>query len=304
MRVGAIGWPLFVALGCGPAGAVPGAGSGEATTTSSLDVTSSAADETTGVPSSSSAPSDATTSSAGEEDDTVGFVRDPDVPPPECNLWEQDCPRGEKCMPWDDTGAGWWNTVRCSPVADDPNAVGEPCAVVGSAVSGIDDCVLGAMCWDVDPKTNVGECVALCTGSEVDPTCANPCDVCTISSGPLILCLRGCDPLAQDCGVEEGCYPNNDTFTCAQELARDGGLAGDPCEFINVCVAGNVCVGSDLVPGCADATGCCTPFCDAGGPDGCDALLPGTSCVPWFEEGQQPEQCVSSGIIGACMVVP
>lgn len=303
MRLGAIGWPLFAALGCGPAGT--GTGSGDAMATS-FDVTSGAADEATGVPPpTTSATSDTTTSTAGEEDETVGFIRDPDVPPPECNLWEQDCPRGEKCMPWDDAGGSSWNSVRCSPVADDPNAVGEPCTVVGSAVSGIDDCVLGAMCWDVNPETNVGECVALCTGSEVDPTCANPCELCTISGdGTLILCLPNCDPLAQDCGVGEGCYPVDGIFMCVPELARDAGLAGDPCEFLNVCVAGNVCAGSDLVPGCVDATGCCTPFCDAGAPDDCDALLPGTSCVPWFEEGQQPEQCVSTGIIGACMVVP
>ncbi len=39
---------------------------------------------------------------------------------------------------------------------DDPAQVGEPCFVVDSIVSGIDNCDLGAYCWDVaclaDPR--------------------------------------------------------------------------------------------------------------------------------------------------------
>ena len=279
---------------------MPGTGSGEATT-SSLDVTSGAADEVTGLPPTSAAS--ATTSSAGEEDDTVGFIRDPDVPPPECNLWEQDCPRGEKCMPWDDAGGNSWNSVRCSPVTDDPNAVGEPCTVVGSAVSGIDDCVLGAMCWDVDPETNLGECVALCTGSEADPVCDNPCEACTINGeGTLILCLASCDPIRQDCAASWACYPIGAMFACAPDSSGQAGEAGDPCEYITVCDPGLFCANADAVPGCDGASGCCTPLCDASGPDPCAALLPGTQCVPLFDEGMGPEGCIGPGLVGGCLL--
>ena len=38
----------------------------------------------------------------------------------ECDLWGQDCPDGEKCMPWASNG-GTWNATRCSPVVDSPD---------------------------------------------------------------------------------------------------------------------------------------------------------------------------------------
>src|SRR5262245_15971404 len=31
----------------------------------------------------------------------------------ECDVWAQDCPPGEKCMPWANDGGSSWNSLRC-----------------------------------------------------------------------------------------------------------------------------------------------------------------------------------------------
>jgi hypothetical protein len=228
---------------------------------------------------------------------------DTSEPPYGCDQWLQDCPRGEKCMPWANDGGNSWNATRCSPLDANPKAVGEPCTVEGSGVSGIDDCELGAMCWNVDAETNMGECVAFCQGSEANPTCADECSNCTLSGdGVLILCLPVCDPLAQDCGVGQGCYATGYDFACVPDLSDDaegGGAIGTACEFINTCDPGTVCANPEVVPGC-EGNGCCAPFCDVSGPDPCDAWLPGTVCTPWYEEPPPTEGC-STGTIGVCI---
>ena len=220
----------------------------------------------------------------------------------ECDQFTQDCPRGEKCMPWANDGGSSWNGSRCAPLDPNPQQPGEPCMVEGSGFSGIDNCELGSMCFDVDPETNSGECVAFCQGNEANPFCADACSQCAIGGDSvLILCIPECDPVAQDCDPGEGCYPINDSFGCVVDAGGDSGTIGEACEFVNVCDPGSLCAPTENVPGCADATGCCTPFCNVDVVDNCDALVPGTSCVPWFDDGQRPDGC-GSGTIGACLL--
>ncbi len=208
----------------------------------------------------------------------------------ECNIYLQDCPSGEKCMPWANDGGGAWNATRCSPVASDPGEPGDPCTVEGNGVSGIDDCDVGVMCFDVDSKTNEGVCHGMCSGSEAMPVCEDPETACVTSNeGVLALCLTTCDPVLQDCAEGEGCYavPDDDAFLCAP-VARPG-QPGEECEFINVCDSGLACIEGELL-GCM-SLGCCTSFCDLGDPmadAGCDAVVPGHACVPWHEEGTAP----------------
>ena len=90
----------------------------------------------------------------------------------ECDLLTQDCPIGEKCTPWSYDGGMAWNGTRCSPVVAMPGAPGDPCTVEGSPWSGLDDCAGGSMCWDADPRTGMGECVAQCDQALMpDPAC-------------------------------------------------------------------------------------------------------------------------------------
>lgn len=229
-----------------------------------------------------------------------GFIMEPDAGGGiECDIWAQDCADGEKCMPWASDGGGAWDATRCSPIDPNPNAVDDPCTVQGSGVSGIDDCDLGAMCWDVDPKTNMGTCVELCSCSPDFPVCNTPNTACAISNeGVLVLCLPVCNPLDDDaCPDGQGCYGLNDTFQCAPDVSGAMGAVGDECNFINVCDPGTFCAGSASVPGCGGgAAGCCSSYCSLGNDAVC---LDGQECVPWFEQGQAPDECL--GTVGACV---
>lgn len=229
-----------------------------------------------------------TSSSGGEFETGIIFIIEPDVPVAfECDPFAQDCPVGEKCGAWANDGGSSWNATACFPIDPAAVGVGETCVVQGAGTSGIDNCELGAMCWDVDEVTSEGTCVALCTGSAANPMCAAG-NTCAISNdGALNLCLPGCDPLLQDCIAGQACYPVGDGFTCAPDASGAQGFDGDLCEFINVCDPGLMCVGGDAVEGCAGFVGCCTPFCDLSvGGDPCPSAL--EECVPWFEVGMAP----------------
>ncbi len=227
--------------------------------------------------------------------DTTGpsiFILEPDGGGPnnQCDIWAQDCPMGEKCMPWADDGGGSWNATRCTEVSDNPGQPGDACTVEGSGVSGIDDCDLAAMCWDVDGETNTGLCVGFCEGSEDAPLCSNPDEGCSISNeGVLILCLAFCDPLLQDCSEGSACYPEVNGFFCTPDASGpDQGEIGDACGFINACDAGGWCAAAELVPGCTMSGSCCAGFCDLAEPMPSADCAAGTECIAYHEEGTAP----------------
>lgn len=59
-----------------------------------------------------------------------------------------------------------------------------------------------------------------------------------------------------------------------------------------------IVAGFEAVPACPDA-GCCAEFCDTSDPQasaGCDATLPGTECVSWYERGQAPPGYENVGV--------
>ena len=208
----------------------------------------------------------------------------------DCDLWAQDCPLGQKCMPWANDGGNAWNATRCSPIADEPAHRGEPCTTVGYGVAGIDSCDRDTMCWNVD-ETNTGTCVDFCLGSERDPICLDAFSQCIVANdGFLVLCLPICDPRLQDCREGEACFPAYGVFTCAPDAGQLG-LYADPCEFINICDPGLFCDESESAPDCTSSIGCCNYFCDLADDDP-DAVCPdaaqGQTCVPWFEPGEAP----------------
>ncbi|MEM9453141.1 MAG: ribulose phosphate epimerase [Myxococcota bacterium] len=235
-----------------------------------------------------------TSSDDGNQMDSTGnaFFVEPDGGGPvvECDVWDQDCPKGEKCMPWANDGGNSWNATRCSEIADNPGQVGDECTVEGSGVSGVDSCDESAMCYYVDPETGVGTCVGFCEGSPDNPMC-EPGFLCAIANnGVLILCRRECDPLLQDCQGSAACLPaaGSDGFVCIVDASGETGAAGDPCEFINACDPGLTCTVAENVPGCMGA-GCCTEFCDLTEVDPDAACTQaGQGCVSWFEKGNAP----------------
>lgn len=250
------------------------------------------------------ATSMAGTGSTSSDEDEGGstFIVEPPDPIPGCDVWAQDCPVGEKCMPWANDGGNSWNALKCVEIDDNPGEPGDPCHVEGGGVSGIDDCAIGSMCWDVDPETSEGVCVAMCTGDQAAPICEDPSTSCIIvNDGVLNLCLPDCDPLLQDCEDGQACYPVNGTFTCAPDASGpELGVFGDPCEFINACDAGLFCANASAVPGCGGSAGCCSDFCDLDADfpeDDCSGAAEGQECLPFFDEGDAPP---GAEAFGAC----
>lgn len=147
----------------------------------------------------------------------------------ECDAYLQDCPEGQKCAPIIDDGGSAWNANKCVPVTgmDQPDEPGEPCHT-NDIASGIDSCIEGAMCWNVDMDGN-GTCVAQCTGTPDAPSCDPgkygplPCTIA--NDGVLNLCIPDCNPLGDDCAANEMCATYNESFTCAPDASADKGQA-------------------------------------------------------------------------------
>ncbi len=241
-------------------------------------------------------PTDPTDPDTSDSDET-SFIVEPDGGgvAVECDVWTDDCPEGEKCMPWANDGGNSWNATRCSPLDDAPGQIGDACSVEGSGVSGIDSCDTRSMCYYVDPDTSEGVCVGFCEGTPQAPTCGADF-ICTIvNDGVLTLCRPECDPLLQDCDGTAACLPATgaEGFTCIIDASGEGGAYQDPCEFINACDPGLFCANAELVPGCV-GTGCCSDFCDLSEANCNDAAQ---ECLPWFEEGATPPGLED---VGAC----
>lgn len=291
-------------------GASTGSGSTSTSTSTSAstssstlpDPTTTASPSTSGTTASNSTTGELTTANDVDSDDPgcsfYGGACFDFLDPFQCDPWMQDCPPGEKCMPYDSDGDSAWDALRCTPVAPNPGQHGDPCLAEGSGVSGIDDCALGHMCWDVDPDTLQGACVAFCTGTPDEPVCAPAGTNCLLSgNGVLNLCIPICNPLAQDCDAGEVCIPDPqdpNSFVCAPDISGDEGQEFDPCEFSNACDPGLVCLSSALATECdPQFIGCCLPFCDVTAPM---CIGQGAECLPWFEMGVDPPGLENVGV--------
>ena len=205
-----------------------------------------------------------------------------------CDVWAQDCPVGKKCS-WEIVDA--IAQPSCVPLAPDAKAPGDPCTTLGDPGSGHDDCELGAMCSWLDEQ-NTGVCLALCSGSSLEPSCedAAPPAICQPCNDCPSLCIPTCDPLADTCGPGYACAPNAGNFTCMPTENLGAGLLGDPCEYSVQCAAGFACIDGAAVQGC-DQAGCCSPFCSLTLPE-CPNLM---TCEPWFE-GLEPPPVPDVGV--------
>ena len=282
-----------MSVACGPSVTDDGDGgggresSGGSTTTTATATTVGASTRTDDVtsmgPSSTSLDTDSDTTDAESGGGFLYGGPDGDLPPAiECDVWMQDCPAPEKCAAWANDGGNVWNATRCVPTSPTPDEIGEECAVEGSAVSGVDTCGGGAMCFFVDSELGLGTCVELCGGSPADPLCDDAGTTCVIATdGVLNLCLDLCDPIAaQGCDPGEQCSLWRDVFACVP--GTPGELAyGDACEDVDACAPGLHCVAGSNVPGCSEAS-CCTTSCDPTDPqadENCPDFADGQTCV-------------------------
>jgi hypothetical protein len=259
--------------------------SADSSSDDSANTDSSSTDSaSTGTSSDSSSGESSDSTTAGETEGTL-----------DCDPFAQDCGPGEKCSAWADDGGDSWNATHCVPIDPAPAQPGEPCTVLGSPVSGVDNCDIGAMCWDVDFDTGMGTCIALCTGSIDDPDCADASTSCQISNDDsLNLCLPTCNPLLGDCPAGQGCYPGDEAFHCSPDASGAAGAQGDECLFVNVCDPGLACVFGDFA-GCADDT-CCSQYCDITDLTACTDM--GMFCYAWYGMGEAPPGLDFVGVCG------
>lgn len=258
------------------------------TTTTSTTATPTTATSTT----TTAASTDSSGSTTGTGSDETADTEPPNLD--ECDVWEQDCPAGYKCMPWANDGGGAWNASKCTPIDRDPDALGEPCTVTDSPLSGIDSCVLGTLCWDVG-EDGFGTCRAQCLGDVNDPQCPSGTTCTGSGDGFLNLCVPLCNPLDPDsCSLQQGCYPIEAGFVCAPDASGRGGGAGEACEFTNGCGPGTFC-GPHIDSFCEPGGGqCCLEYCDLEQPQ-CPALL---ECFSFYEKAEAPPGYENVGYCG------
>lgn len=214
----------------------------------------------------------------------------------ECDQWAQNCPRGQKCAAYILGDAGYWNSTKCVDVTgmDKP---GDACTSEG-AESGVDSCIAGAMCWNVDQE-GLGICFALCTGTPDAPVC-DALGTC-FDTGATNLCHPFCNPILQDCPQPaQSCYFSDvDYFVCDSGFLGDEGKNNEPCSNSFSCNPGLLCQKATTVGvGCTDGSPrCCTPFCEF--PNGSCPNLD-QKCLQFFDPLNLPAPDLAN--IGVCGV--
>ena len=286
---------LALALGgvaCGPPKAVDDRGN-DSTSSDSPDPT----DDPTDDPTTSTDPTGPDPTDSDDGPVTTQFVPEGDFIcdcASQCDAYLQDCPEGEKCVPYPSAGGRLPDANKCVPLLGELPP-GSACTMEDQA-SATDDCDALGICWDRVDGVH-GTCRAFCQGTGDDPICPEG-EVCFHAyEGSLSVCVPGCDPFLQDCDDGLGCYWSGAAFACAVTLPAALEL-GEPCGYLTDCNPGLGCVDAEQVPGCLGAA-CCSPYCDTSLGDADCAALPGTTCVAFFEEGQAPPAWETLGLCAA-----
>lgn len=275
-----------VMLACGPSDGTSPGEDGEAVATMS-GTTDDGGDVSTGAPDPSSTSGMGGSTDDGDDIDSdsgAGFIYGtPDLPGTfECDMFAQDCMRGEKCSPYDSPAPGLADSTACVPVPADPDPLGASCEYESS--SGEDSCAAGAVCVVSGPD-GTGRCEALCTGDATEPVCDGEGTACATIFDFVPVCLSACDPVETSaCPDGQACVPLDAGWVCFGSV---GLPRGSECEFVNVCEAGTLC---------ADCGGsyCCTAVCDLEAEDPDAACEAPAQCVPYDDD--PPDDAAHVGV--------
>jgi hypothetical protein len=219
-----------------------------------------------------------------------------------CDVWQQDCPEGEKCVPSPREGENAWSEARCAPLFEEVLEAGDSCITLpwpSIDTEAIDNCVEGTLCWSHENRFTVlpYACIPQCSGGPEEPQCP-PGQACNVRDGQLALCERiRCDPTYPWCLDGRSCvFDGVDDFRCVPGPAVDG-TGFSPCEMPTDCAPGQLCAAAELAPGfCqADSASCCLPVCDLDFP-ACNAEP--LVCVPFFAAGTAPPEHANVGVCG------
>ncbi|MEM9457989.1 MAG: hypothetical protein AAGF11_27670 [Myxococcota bacterium] len=226
----------------------------------------------------------------GDADDTASiFVQAPDGGVQgECDPFAQDCAAGQKCTSYVATeGQSTVDATRCVPATGD-DGWDEPC----ERTDDNDTCAPGLFCMtEVSGGTGPGTCLEYCS---LDTPCQFGGECFAFNDGVLPICQPTCDPLAQDCPDEQGCYVAFGGFLCSTPGPADGeGDDGSACATVQSCLPGLVC--RPDTAGCAEAGACCTPWCALDG-DGPPCPSPSEECLPALDD--PPPDRINVGYCG------
>lgn len=183
----------------------------ESTTESADDTTTTTGTPTTGTPTTTDNTTEVCGTACADTTEATGFIYGaPDMGSMlECSIEAEDCPDGQKCMPWVSDGSNMWNALKCVPIDPAPAGVGEPCMAPGNGQTGVDNCDKHVMCFEV--SGDVGVCRAMCD----DGACAPDFNCLSANDGVLELCLPACDLQAPMCEPGHTCIPVAAGGVCA-----------------------------------------------------------------------------------------
>lgn len=257
------------------------------TTSSSSTTSMTSATSTTSTSTSSGTTGDASTTSSNSG--TSGNKIDMPAPPA-CDLLAQDCPAGQKCMPYASNMGDVWDSVKCVDVVDNGGIPGQACTVSDFPTSGIDTCDATSMCWNVDPVTLKGECYPFCYVENNFNVCKKFTQSCVIVEDALPLCFDHCHPWKSPCPVGEVCVPQLQyptlEFVCVPDESGAGGQEFSKCTDFDTCDPGLICMDPKKGAECdQNAMGCCLSVCDLSQPK-CKGV--NQKCQDWFKGNAPP----------------
>lgn len=209
--------------------------------------------------------------------DTEGawtFIREADVPGRSCDLVEQDCDPGRKCVSFPDEPGSRNECVWDEGYAD----LDDSCQPYGDRGQ-YDECRGGLICLYDDLKWDFGVCMQHCRKAS---DCWQEGAICPVPpAGGSQVCRIPCNPLEQECIRPLACEPTDHGFICDPHGARmwpDGAA----CSPSSGCLPGLECVGGEFDPTCAGDM-CCTALCDLDAFDPDASCRDGLTCRPWDE---------------------